>query len=255
MKRRKFLIILLLFTVMLLLFGCSAEDSKGMGVETGDNNVTVETTRKIYYTVSYTIDTEDLGEINSSINSKVNELNGYVSNSSQNGNYANYVYKVPTKSLNTFLDFVDSFGENVSEKNVQSTDITSTYSQLDARKEILEASRVAYLKLLNEKNLSISSIIELQNKIDDIDSELLNLNNQLSKYDNLVEYSTVTITYNQKDANEGFCVEYGNYLFGLLKLVFYIFMYTLPFTSIAGIVLLVMFLIKKRKMKLIKNEE
>ena len=255
MKRKSFLIIILLVIVMFLLVGCSAEESKGNGVESGDNNVSVETTRKIYYTVFYTIETENLNEINTSINSKVDELDGYVSSSNQNGNYARYVYKVPTKSLNTFLDYVDGFGENISDKSVESTDITSTYSQLEARKEILEASRVAYLKLLNENNLSISSIIELQNKIDDIDSELLYLNNQLSQYDNLVVYSTVTITYNQAEVEEGFFAGYGDYLLRLIKFVFYVFMYTLPFTSVAAIVLLVMYLIKKRKIKKNKKTE
>ena len=252
MKRKLFLIILLICS-MFLLVGCSAESSKEMCVESGENNVTVETNRKIYYKVFYTIDTENISEINSSINSKVAELDGYTANSTQSGNYANYVYKVPTKSLNEFLDYVDSFGENVSNKTVESTDITSTYSQLEARKEVLENSRVAYLKLLNETNLSMSYIIEIQNKIDDIDSELLHLNNQLSYHDNLLDYSTITITYNQSEAKEEFFDGYGEYLLGLLNFVFYLFMYTLPFTLVAGIVLLVMYLIKKRRMK--KNKE
>lgn len=252
MKRKIFFIILLICSIFLLV-GCSAESSKEMGVDAGENNVTVETNRKIYYKVFYTINTENINEINSGINSKVTELNGYTANSTQSGNYANYVYKVPTKSLNEFLDYVDSFGENVSNKTVESTDITSTYSQLEARKEVLENSRVAYLKLLNETNLSMSYIIEIQNKIDDIDSELLYLNNQLSYHDNLLEYSTITITYNQSEVEKDFFNGYGEYLLGLLNLVFYLFMYTLPFTLVAGIVLLVMYLIKKRRMK--KNKE
>mgnify|MGYP003303603046 CR=1 FL=1 len=79
------------------------------------------------------------------------------------------------------------------------------------------------------------------------------LNNQISQYDNLIDYSTVTITYNQTEVEEGFFAGYGEYLVGLIKLVFYLFMYTLPFTLLAGAIILTIFLIKKRKTR--KNNQ
>lgn len=249
MKKKSF-IILLLFIFCCLLVGCSASnEAMDSGVSAGENNATVETTRKIYYTVTYTVETLDIREINTGINSKVIELNGYVSDSNSTGNYAKYVYRIPTSVLNDFLNYVDSFGENIKDKTIKSTDVTTTYSQLEARKEILEASRSAYLKLLDESKLSLSGIIELQNKIDEIDTELLYINNKLSSYDNLLDYSTITITYNENEKEEGFFVNYGNYLVGLGEIIFYIFMYGLPLALVAGAVLLIVTIINKRKKK------
>lgn len=262
--------IFLLICALFLLVGCSAEsdgygnemapeNSNTSGGDKADNNVTIETNRKIYYTVFYTLDTDDIKEVNYKINAKVVELKGYVSNSTASKYSARYVYKVPTESLNTFLDYVDNLGDVVTNKTVQSTDITSSYNKVEARKEVLETSRAAYMELLSEPNLSMSTIIELKNKIDEIDAELLYINNQLDNYDNLLDYSTVTISFNENEEEPGFFSSYGKYLVGFFEVLFYVIMYSLPFgiipATVIGIVILTKKINKMKKQKQIEKEE
>ena len=128
---KKLLKVLFMFLfVLFALVGCDAAnnmaapdyDSKQEEVA-GDanvsNNVVVDTNRKVIYTASYTITSDEISTIKSSIGSKTIELKGYISSSNENKNSATIVYNIPTDQLNLFLDYVDSF-EGVGSKSISS---------------------------------------------------------------------------------------------------------------------------------------
>ncbi|MDE5714529.1 MAG: DUF4349 domain-containing protein, partial [Anaeroplasmataceae bacterium] len=169
----KKLLYLFLIIFVFVLTSCSSDSNGDLGGpnEPG-NNVVIETTRKIYYTVNYSIESNEYDEIKKKISAEVGKYNGYVQSSSDTNNFSEYVYKVPTEVLNSFLDYIDSFGNDVSNKNVQSMDITTEYSDIEARKEVLTASRQSYLNLLSKEDFTKTEIITIQNKISEIDSEL-----------------------------------------------------------------------------------
>ena len=237
-----------------LLFSCSAENNVGGGVSGGategtNNNVVVETTRKIFYTVEYNISCEDYNEIKNNISKKVDDYDGYIQSSTDSTNYSEYVYRIPTEDLNSFLDYVDSY-EEVSYKNVTSTDITSSYSQTEARIEVLENSRNSYLKILQDNSLSMQEIIQIQNKIDEIDSELLSLKNQMSYFDNLLDYSKVTIRYGKIYQEPSFFREYGQYFVDVFVGFGKFILYLIPFAILASPFVVLVVILNKRKKKI-----
>lgn len=237
-KIKKILYIFIILLVTILITSCdsnAASDTPGFSDEA--NNVVIDTTRKMYYTVDYEIEAENIEDIKAEINDKLLEFDGYIQNSSDSEASAKYVYKVPTSNLNSFLDFIDSYGESVNNKNVTATDITSSYSQVEARKEVLLASRAAYLKLLEGDDLNLSDIISVQNKIADIDSELLKIEKDLASYDSLINYSTITIKFYLIEKEAGFFEDYGIYLGELFVFGGKAFMYLLPFICLGGIVI------------------
>ena len=215
-----------------LLFGCDAPDHAGANNEETNNSVVIETSRKIVYTVDYSIEGKDAFELKNDVYDKVISLNGYMASGDETFTTATIVYKVPTVVLDEFLDYVDGL-DGVGYKNVNSNDITSQYSYVEARISTLEASKNAYLALLKDSSLSRSDIIEINDKLEDIDTELITLYSQKAQYDNQLDYSKVTIRYSVKAS---FMNGYFNYLGEFFKGLGIAIMYMLPVLFVAGLI-------------------
>lgn len=248
---KKIIYLLLFLMVSILLLGCGAAgevpslDSNESSVSGSNEGLVVETTRKIYYTVDMYIDSDDVELAYKYYTSKLSSYNGYVSSSTINSTGSSYVvYKVPTEKLTEFLDYIE-IGEQgeVVRKSITTTDITSKYNAVTARLDVLNASRQSYLKMLEKAN-SLSETISLQNKIEDIDTEIKRLENEKSSYDSLLEYSTITIYFNQK-IKESFFGDYFGFVGGFFRVVGMIILYTLPFGILALAVLALIFAIRK----------
>ncbi len=263
MIKKLFVIICVLFT--LTFAGCK---SKGENMDSSptlgasDNvEIFVDTSRKIYYTVSYNYQTSDVEELSKKISAKVGELEGFTSDSSTNFNqetneciYANYQFRIPTTKLNEFISYLDGC-EGLIRSNLESSDVTETYEANQARIDTLTARLAAYNKLLEEKNMSMHDIITLESKIDEINTELVKLNNLKNKYDSLIEYATfnVNISTEYSYVENSWFGNYWIYLKDLAIVIFSIIMYTLPFTLVAGTILFI--ILRKRKINKNKNKQ
>lgn len=246
MKKRLFILLFVLLGLFPLLFSCS--DGSDISSES-TNNVETDSNRKICYNVNYVIEKEDVHYIEDSISKKVKEYGGYIANSVDNKDLSRYVYRVPTNKLNEFLDYVDSYGSIVKDKTIESTDITTQYSQTKSRIAILEASKEAYLNVLKNDNLSISEIITIKEKIEDIDSELLSIYNKLSAMDGQIDYSTITIKY---EDDPKFFKTYGPYLLSVWEFIYMAFFYCLPYGLVVALIIFLVNLpsyIKRKKAK------
>jgi hypothetical protein len=243
MKKRLLILLFVLFGVFPLLASCS----DGNELPPESNNVETDSDRKIYYNVNYTIESENVSNIKNSISKKVREFDGYIFNSVDNEELSRYVYRVPTKRVNEFLDYVDSYDDYVIDKTIESTDITTKYSQIQARISILEASKEAYLKVLNDQTLSLSEIMSIREKIEDIDAELLVIYNKLASMDSQIDYSTITITY---EDDPKFFSTYGDYLKSTGEFIYRAFFYILPYGLVVALIISLINLptyIRKRK--------
>ncbi len=260
MIKKLFVIICVLFTFTLVGCNAKADNMDSAPSNGGSDNVEifVDTSRKIYYTVSYNYQTSDVEGLLKKISTKVGELEGFTSNSSTNFNqetnectYANYQFRIPTTNLNEFISYLDGC-EGLIRSNLESNDVTETYEANQARIDTLTARLAAYNKLLEEKNMSMYDIITLESKIDEINTELVKLNNLKNKYDSLIEYATfnVNISTEYSYVENSWLGNYWNYIKDLGIVLFSIVMYTLPFTLTAGVIL---FIILKRK-KISKNK-
>lgn len=253
----KVLMVVALLFASFLLYSCSSSEPSYSGdtggsyePENEDNNVVVDTNRKVYYVVDYYIYSNKHKEIKTDINKKVDEFGGYISQSSEGKNYSKYIYRVPTDRLEEFLDYVDQNGDAVDSKNIQSYDITSQYNEVDAQIEVLEASRAAYVKMLEADGITLDNVITIQNKIDDIDTKLKGLYYSKGEYDNKIEYSTIKINYSKTYQAKPFISEYGEYLGNFFKYLGVAILYLLPVMLVGGVVFACVFVpIKLRRRK------
>lgn len=225
----------------------------GPGVDADGNQVVVDTNHKIIYTVDYTIHSDEMQNVIKDINAKAYYFEGYISSSTQEtDSYADFVYKIPTGHLNEFLDFVDT-NEGIGSKRITTEDVTSTYNAIQAQIDTLEASKAAYERMLVEDdNLSLDSIMKIRNYIDDINTQLKILYNKIDGYDAVLDYSTVKIHYYQNNVevkNNSFLGDYPEFLARLGLGIVSFFAYSAPFLLAAGIVCLIIYLVRRKKLK------
>lgn len=247
MKKRFFAIIVCIF-IVLCFASCSSKSSIPGGSD-GNNVVDMSSTNKIVYTVGYKLYSEDINTYISKIGTWVKEDGGHISESNQeNNDYALYVYKVPTEKLNGFLDKVDSLS-GVANKKIKTKDVTSTYNELEANIEMLEARKTAYLNLLNTGSLTKTEIIEINDALDEVEIKLIVAYKELAQLANQVNYSTVTINYynNSNTAAYQFFNSYGGYLVSIFTTIGTVILYSLPFLLIGSIIIMIIIITKKKK--------
>lgn len=269
MKKRLLLLVIILVS-MILIPGCGKADNAGNSFPSdesapgsSDNKVFIDDSRKIYYIVNYGFYVDDVEELGKKIQEKIAEYDGYTENQNVSYNtttkecrYATYTFRIPTKNLNNFLKYLDSC-EGVSNSSIRANDITESYVSTTERIATLQARKEAYTKLLKEENLTRSDIIQIEQRIDEIDTELNTLNTTLNKYESLLEYSTVTISINHSNEykEETWFSNYAEYLKDLGIGIVNIFMYLLPIALIPGIVFILIFVPKIKRRKQRKEQE
>ena len=133
-----------------------------------------------------------------SLDAKINQLNGYIE-SSEEDQYGGkdrrcctVTVRIPCDSLDSFLAVI-SESTNVLSKNVSTEDVTLTYVDMESHIKALRTEEETLLGLL-EKAEKLSDVITLQDELTDVRYQIESYESQLRTYDNLVQYSTVSLT-------------------------------------------------------------
>lgn len=175
----------------------SVTSDSGSGVKE-ESGVKVETNRKIIRNVSLGLETQDFDKVVDTIESEINTLGGYAENIemsdllSSTNRYCNITARIPAAKLDSFVNKVNKTG-NVVSKNMSAEDVTVNYVDMQSHVKVLKTEQKRLLELI-EKAEDLDSIILLENRLTEIRYELESYESQLKTYDNLVEYSTVTIS-------------------------------------------------------------
>ncbi len=150
--------------------------------------------RKLIRTVDISMESKEIGESAQAISRKVTELGGYIEQSSINSRYGKNVYmtvRIPADKLDEFIQTAESAG-NVLSKNEQVTDITLQYSDTESHIASLKVERDRLNELM-QKAEDIETILAIEDKLTDIRYELDSYESTKRRYDNQVDYATVTV--------------------------------------------------------------
>lgn len=209
----------------------AAMDTAG-GIETNtDISQTAQVNRKLIRTFHIQIQTKEFDEVVEGIQAKVQELGGYIENSSLDSgssyysNYNRYSYitvRIPSDKLDGFVDNVKETS-NVTSISESTEDITLNYVDVESRKIALETERDRLLELL-EKAETVEDIITIESRLSEVRYQLESYTSQLRTYDNQVDYSTVYIDISEVDREtkvepktfwEEVTEDFGDSLYGL----------------------------------------
>lgn len=181
-----------------------AEDAGGAITSENGIEPVAENGRKLIKTVNLEMQTKEFDTVVEGINKKVQEMGGYIENSSVWGSsYYNtgstrnseYTVRIPSDRLDEFIEVVGSLG-NVTYKNESVEDVTLQYVDVESRKKALETEQARLLELL-EKADNLEDLLTIESRLSEVRYELENYGSQKRLLDNQIDYSTVHITVNE----------------------------------------------------------
>ena len=176
--------------------GDTGSDSTGTDgqVDTAE----IPDSRKLIRNVDLSFETTDFDTFVQDIQSKTTALGGYIESSDVSGNaYTNrrrsayFTLRIPKPQVDSFLSFAE--GEaNLTRKYEYTQDITLQYYDTESRKKALQSEYDRLLELM-AKAESVDAVIAIEQRLSEIRYQLDSFESDLRRYDNQVDYSTVTV--------------------------------------------------------------
>lgn len=173
---------------------------------------------KIIYTASMQMQTRDFDGTLNKIYELLSRYGGYVASSSidgtppeqygDSGRYAQLRIRVRAENLDAFLDETGSTAEVLS-RNLSSDDVTSSYFDTETRLKMYQTQYERILEIM-KKAETVEELLALEEELSRISYEMDYLTGDLKRWDDLIAYSTVTLsiseknTFNNVETAEGF---------------------------------------------------
>lgn len=228
----------------------------------------VDAERKLIVTSTIDLQTKEFDDTITKINNACVEAGGYIESSNVQGKRlgedkprsAVYAFRVPVSKLNSFKAAIKNSG-NVTIDNVSSNDVTNQYFDTEGRLTTAKAHRESLLKLA-DKTANLSDLIQLQKEIAVVETEIESLTTTIKKLDSLTELSAVHVNINEVDTitikeitPKSFWGKIGDsfnssidFIIASVQIILIALTWLSPFILIAGIILTIIFM-KKRKNK------
>lgn len=174
------------------------EDSKNVAVKPLQNQV-IHSNRKIIKASDINLNTKNFDNTISSINNEVSKLNGYIESSNVDGSKdfdsnthtAKFSIKIPKDNFDTFIESIGDYGQIIN-KSISGKDVTDEYFDTEAHLKSLQVQESRMLELLKTSS-DLKTILDIEKELANVRYQIETLTGTLKKYDNLVDYSTVTI--------------------------------------------------------------
>ena len=168
------------------------------------NTQPATTSQKLIRRIRLEAETEDLDALLEAITEKINQLGGYIEQQeiyhgspSAQGRYrrGTLTIRIPAEKLNEFVDKVTE-QSNIISSNETSDDVTLRYVAIQSRISALETEQTRLLELL-AKAESTQDLLEIEERLTEVRTELEDITSQLRVMDNQVNYGTVTLTVSE----------------------------------------------------------
>lgn len=166
-----------------------------------DTDLGPMSSRKLIRNIDLQVETKEFDQILVNMENKVAQLGGYVEmlNTNNGGYYgesrysrnATIVARIPAEKAKDFVEHVEQ-NSNITSRNENVQDVTLEYVDLESRKKVLSIEMERLIVLL-EKAEKLEDIFAIERRITEVSYELDGMESRLRNYDNLVEYSTVTL--------------------------------------------------------------
>lgn len=101
--------------------------------------------------------------------------------------------KVPAKEFDKVMELVKKLGVTVVSSNENSTDITMTYLDLQARLKTNKELEKSYIQILNKAS-KVSEILEIQRELNTVRQQIEYIDSQIKYYDSQIDMSVINIT-------------------------------------------------------------
>jgi hypothetical protein len=156
--------------------------------------------KKIIKEGSIEFETRDMNKTRKRIFTTLQKYNGYVEedNQSTNSDVNRKEYtlkiKIPAVYFDHLIDSVSSAADKIDHKNISVTDVTTKYIDINTRLDNKKILENRYLQLLKQSS-KVSELLQIENKLADIRSDIESVQGQLNYLNSQVAYSSLDITF------------------------------------------------------------
>lgn len=219
--------------------------------------------RKVIKKISLELEVKDFTEANRQLSEKIEAFNGYAESSYTTGEVSNgtaratFTIRIPAENLNQFKEFAETLG-NIISTSEEGADVTAEYYDSQARLTVLQAQEKRILELL-EKADSVEDVLQIENELTRIRTDIEQLTASIKQADDLVSYATVELNIWQiqgeytktkisfwDQLGDAF-LSSGESLLRVMKTILFTLIWALPYLLIALIVFLIIWRRRKRK--------
>ncbi len=240
--------------------------------ETITEDKAAKSKRKLITNMSMITETKEFDKTVDFLQKRTENLGGYVesfstSKSSYSDERSAYLtLRVPEEKLSGFVSEVAE-KSNITSQDMNVTDVTLTYADLESHKNALRAEEEQLLALM-EKAESIEDIMAIQDKLTDVRYQLESMESQLRTYDNQISFSTLKVTVEEvidytpepvknptfwERAKEGFLDNCKNVATFFTELLLFIITHIITIAILAAIVVIIIMMIRKHEKKRIER--
>lgn len=164
----------------------------------------VKNTMMIVRNASLSLDVKNLEEFDEDLHSKVEGFDGYFEDATVNDysssystdRYAYYTVRLPQEKLDEFLNIIDGTS-TITSKSVTSEDVSLEYVDINAHIDALENEKDNLLRLLDQSE-NVSDIIEIEDRLSNVQYQLDSVNGQKRLLEGRVSYSTININVHEE---------------------------------------------------------
>ena len=181
----------------------SSKPSSSQTSSSNSNNARQQdSARKLIKNVSLSLETLEFDTFTQQLSDRIAAAGGYIENSSvDGGSYYSYrkysrsasvTARIPAEYLEDFLNDISSIS-NIISRTENSRDVTLSYYDMESHVKALRSEYDTLLGIL-EKCTEVKDVISVQSRITEVLYQIESYQTQLNNYDNLVAYSTVSMT-------------------------------------------------------------
>lgn len=158
----------------------------------------VKQQRMIIRTGTMNLEVDKFEEAEAKLNESVKKLGGYVSNSTSNQystgkKYGSLTLKVPADKFDALIGEVSGLGKVMSQ-NVNASDITEEYVDLEARLKTQKELEERLIKLLNDKASRLTEVIEVEEKLASVRQKIESIEGRMKLLKSQSDLSTLTVS-------------------------------------------------------------
>ncbi|PTQ99870.1 uncharacterized protein DUF4349 [Mucilaginibacter yixingensis] len=190
---------------------------------TDDNQTTVQdTAKKKIHEGDITFRTKNITQTRSAILASLKAVGGYLASEKESTNESdstrNYTLeaRIPAKNFDRFLNKVTQTAVLIDSKNITTTDVTTRYIDMTTRLRNKKALEARYLELLHQST-RMTDILQVENKLNEIRTEIETTQGQLNYLNKQIAYSSLQITFYTKRTDLPVIDQTGNRLLNSLK--------------------------------------
>ena len=162
--------------------------------------------RKLIKTGRIRFASDNIMQTRHDVHALVTKYSAYISQeneiSSEYSVYHDLTVRIPKDNFDAFLNDLTQDVKKIDEKHIDVQDVTEEFIDIAAALKIKKETETGYLKLLNRAN-TIKDILDIQNQIQILRSEIESIEGRLKYLESAVNFSTLNISvYQISDVKE-----------------------------------------------------